>query len=234
MMKIAICDDEPKICSLYRAKVRSIMREHKKEASVETFHKPLEFLAALKEREYQMILLDIDMPKLDGLQLAEQMQTLQRKPLLIFVTNQDALVYQTFQYHPFSFIRKSYLEEELETVLMQALEELAGRQSRYTFRSEKETVSLLLSEILYLEAEGNYILIHAKGNIYRFRETLTNVERELKPKGFVRIHKGFLVNQEAVYRIGSDEVTLLNQERLPIGRSNKEQAKERLMRYLLT
>lgn len=233
-MKIAICDDEPKICSLYQTKVQSIMQEHKTEASVETFHKPLEFLAALKEREYELILLDIDMPKLDGLQLAEQMQTFQRKPLLIFVTNQDALVYQTFQYHPFSFIRKSFLEEELEAVLMQALEELAGRQSRYTFRCEKETVSLLLSEILYLEAEGNYILIHAKGHIYRFRETLTNVERELNPKGFVRIHKGFLVNQEAVYRIGSDEVTLSNQERLPIGRSNKEQAKERLMRYLLT
>lgn len=234
LIKIAICDDEPKICSLYQTKVQFILKEHGTEASIDTYAQPLEFLEALKVQEYDLMLLDIDMPEMSGLQIAEKIQELPKKPLLIFVTNQDALVYQTFLYHPFSFIRKSFLDEELEIVLFQALKELAGRKIRYTFRCEKETVSLLLHEILYLEAEGNYIQLHTRDGIYRFRETLASVERELEQQGFVRIHKGFLVNQEAVYRIGSDEVILLNKERLPIGRSSKEQAKERLMRYLLT
>ena len=233
MIKIAICDDEPKICSVYQTRVQFILKGQKIKSSIDIYTQPLEFLEALKAKAYDIILLDIDMPELSGLQLAEKIQGLPGKPLLIFVTNQDALVYQTFLYHPFSFIRKSFLEEELETVLLQAVKEVSGRKIRYTFRCGKETVSLLLSDILYLEAEGNYIRLHTQDTDYRFRETLANVERELEPQGFVRIHKGFLVNQEAVYRIGSDEVTLFDQERLPIGRSNKEQVKERLTRYLL-
>lgn len=137
MIKIAICDDEPIICSLYQTKVQFILKEHESEASIDTYTQPLKFLEALKVQEYDLILLDIDMPEISGLQLAEKIQELPKRPLLIFVTNQDALVYQTFLYHPFSFIRKSFLEEELETVLLQAWKELAGRKIRYIFRCEK-------------------------------------------------------------------------------------------------
>lgn len=233
MLKIAICDDEIRICKLYREKVQLFMGEKGIKADINVFSEPQAFLENLQKQSYNIILLDIDMPQISGLEIAKEMKQLQQKSLLIFVTNQDALVFETFQYHPFSFIRKSLLEEELYLVLCQAVEELANRQSRYTFKCEKETVTVLLADILYLEAEGNYIMLHTKQAAYRIRETMTHVERALAPKGFVRIHKGFLVNQEAVFRIGNDEITLENGAVLPIGRSNKEQTKETLMRYLM-
>lgn len=233
MLKIALCDDELKICGLYRDKIQRWMEENGIESAISIYSKPQEFLTDLQKTAYSLVFLDIDMPGISGLQIAGEMKSMAQRPLLIFVTNQDALVYQTFQYHPFGFIRKSFLGEELSVVLGQAVEELRNRQRRYTFKCEKETITVQLSDIMYLEAEGNYIMLHAKETVYRIRETMTNVEKELETKGFVRIHKGFLVNEEAVYRIGSDDVTLADGVVLPIGRSNKEQAKEKLMRYLM-
>lgn len=233
MLNIAICDDEAVICRLYQEKVQNIMDQQGIPVKISIFSNPKEFLEGMKNRRNQLLLLDIDMPGISGLEIAEKMQGLAAKPLIIFVTNQDALVYQTFQYHPFGFIRKSFLEEELAGVLGQAVQELRNRQVKYIFKFENQTTAIRLSDLMYLEAEGNYLMLHTKEQVYRIRDTMARAEKELEDRGFVRIHKGFLVNQEAVYRIGNDEITLMDRTVLPIGRSNKEQAKERLMRFLM-
>ncbi len=233
-LKIAICDDEASICDLYREKTADYMQRRGVMAKIATFQDSVAFLNKLYEEEFGLILLDIDMPGMTGLEIAEKMQTLPYKPLLVFVTSQDALVYETFQYHPFSFIRKSFLEAELEKVLGQALCELQSGQRKFVFRNGKETVGVLLSDISYFEAEGNYIIMHTASGVYRLRDTMTRLECELEKKGFVRIHKGFLVNQEKVYKLGNEEVVLADGATLPIGRSNREQTKEKLMRYLFS
>lgn len=233
-LKIAICDDEQSICDLYKEKIADFFTRQSVKANIETFHNPVVFLNHLYEAEYGLILLDIDMPGLTGLEVAEKMQNLPYKPLLVFVTNQDAMVYETFQYHPFGFIRKSFLEAELESVLLQALAELQGRQQKFVFKNGRETVAVPLSDICYFEAEGNYIMMHTKQIVYRLRDTMTRLEKELEMRGFVRIHKGFLVNQEMVYKLGNEEIVLSGGGVLPIGRSNKEQAREKLTRYLFS
>lgn len=233
MLHIAICDDENRICELYCDSIQAILYKEKKIADISCNSNSRQFFETLEYANYDIVFLDIDMPDISGLQIAEEMMKLSKKPLLIFVTNQDALVYQSFQYHPFGFIRKSYFDNEIEDVLLCAIKEILKENTRYTFRYESETISLLLSEILYLEASGNYLIIHTKNDKYRNRDTMTNVEIELSSKGFIRIHKGFLLNQETVFRISSDSVTLSDGTILPIGRSKKEFVKQRLTRYLI-
>jgi DNA-binding LytR/AlgR family response regulator len=233
MLHIALCDDENKICELYQSKLKAILDKEHIGAVVTSHCDSKQFLENLHHTAYDIVFLDIDMPGITGLQLAEKMMAFDKKPLLVFVTNQDALVYQSFQYHPFRFIRKSYFDDEIEGVLLNAIEEIRKKDNRFVFRHESETISLAVSEIMYFEASGNYLILHTKANTYRCRETMTKVENELSKKGFLRIHKGFLLNQEAVFRIGNDDVTLLDGKVLPIGRSNKEVVKQKLMRYLI-
>lgn len=75
--------------------------------------------------------------------------------------------------------------------------------------------------------------LFTSGGEYRFRDTLSAVENTLADSGFIRIHKGFLVNQSAVKILLSDEAELINGVRIPIGRSYAEIAKKQLMRYML-
>lgn len=232
-MNIAICDDEQKICEIYFDKVRMITKNIGILIDIIVFNEPDKLLKSLSEEHYDIVLLDIDMPYINGLQVAEEMEKKNYETILIFITNQDALVYQSFQYHPFGFIRKSHIDDELEHVLVHAIEKINVKRKRFCFRQDLELVSLVISDILYFEADGNYLMVHTREQIYRCRTTITKTEAELQHNGFIRIHKGFLINQEAVYRIGNDEIMLINHNTLPIGRKNKNEIKQKIMRCLM-
>lgn len=232
-MNIAICDDERKICELYSEKVAAITNSISIVSDITLFTTPVKLLSSLSNINYDIILLDIDMPDMDGMQAAHEMERMNCEALLIFITNQDALVYKSFKYHPFGFIRKSHIDEELGQVITQAATKVYAKRKRFCFRLESGLVSLLISDILYFEADGNYLKVRTNEHTYRFRSTITKAEVELSSHGFVRIHKGFLLNQEAIYRLGNDEVILMNHEALPIGRKNKNEIKQKLMGYLM-
>lgn len=231
MLRLAICDDERRFCESGCVLVQKILG---KEAAVQMYTDAKRCLADLRQNMYDIVLLDIDMPELSGMEIAAALQKQDKKPILIFVTSQDSLVYESFRYHPFSFIRKDYIQEELEPVLREAKEKWERSRKRYTFRCENKMVSLFLQDIFYIEAKGNYLEIHGRDGIYRIRETLAAAQEELASFGFVRIHKGYLVNQEAVYTVGSDICLLTDKTELPIGRSYRESARETLMRYMMS
>ena len=228
-MKIFICDDELKILSDISAKVRSLLPE----ADISEFTGGNALLEAICENSCDILLLDIDMPEISGLDIASRLTDPANKPLLVFVTSHDELVYDSLQFHPFGFVRKSYMDKELPRILADCVSELKSREKHFCFHTASADVKLQLDEIMYFESDGNYLKLFVKDGVYRFRDTLSAVDNTLSDSGFIRIHKGFLVNQAAVKMLASDEAELINGVRIPIGRSYGEAAKKQLMRYML-
>ncbi len=229
MPTVFICDDESRILSDIAEKVKSELAD----AEISMFSNGFKLLERLSEAKCDILLLDIDMPELNGLEIAAKLGVLPEKPLLIFVTSHDELVYDSLQFHPFGFVRKGYLEKELPKILADCVQEINCREKNFCFHANNSEIKLLLDDILYFEAEGNYLKLFAKSGEYRFRETITAVENALWESGFVRVHKGFLLNQSAVKILSSDKAELIDGTLLPIGRSYGENAKKRLMRYML-
>jgi len=228
-MQVFFCDDEPGMLSVLAEKVQEYLPESKAEG----FTDGISLLKALQKKDCDILLLDIDMPEMNGLDVAKCLEGLRVKPFLIFVTSHDELVYDSFHYHPFGFIRKSHLEEELEKVLKDCCLEMANREKHFCFHSASADVRLDLQDILYFEADGNYLKVFTKEACYRFRETLLAVENALSMDGFVRVHKGFLINQAAVRMIGRGDVELINGSHIPFGRMYLEAAKKRLKKYIV-
>lgn len=229
MPNVFICDDEPRIMFEIAAKVKSELLA----ADISTFSSGVKLLENLTEEKCDILLLDIDMPELDGLEIAARLGALSEKPLLIFVTSHDELVYDSLQFHPFGFVRKGYLEKELPKILTDCVREINCREKHFCFHTNNSEIKLTLDDILYFEAEGNYLRLFAKSGEYRFRETITAVENALRENGFVRVHKGFLLNQSAVKILSSDKAELVDGTLIPIGRSYGENARKRLMRYMI-
>lgn len=202
------------------------------ESDVRTFSSGAALLACLQTDACDILLLDIDMPDITGMEIAGQLSLLEKRPLLVFVTSHDELVYDSFCYHPFAFLRKSSFDREIKAALDDCMRELQHRERHFCFRWEGKRVCLLLSEIFYFEAEGNYLMVFSKMGQYRFRSTITSVENTLAGCGFIRIHKGFLINQAAVRLLGAKEVELLDGTMLPVGKSYAKTAEEQFLRYL--
>lgn len=228
-MQIFLCDDEPQILKDIENRIKLVKRE----CQVTSFSNGEILLEALRSSSCDVLFLDIDMPEISGLDIAERLDGLPQKPLLVFVTSHDELVYDSLQFHPFGFIRKSHFDAEIEKLLRDCAQELAAKERHFTFKSGNENVRIKLSEILYFESDGNYLKLYAKDQEYRLRDTVTAVENTLSANGFIRLHRGFLVNQEAVKMLGAEEAELVNGAKVPIGRNYAQEAKSRLMRYML-
>jgi len=227
-MKIYICDDEEKILQDLSALVIACCPDSR----IWTFSSAIELVKNLSKQDCDILLLDIDMPEMNGMEAAQRLLKLQKKPILVFVTSHDELVYESFQYHPFGFIRKRFYKEELPKLLEECMEELKKQVRHFCFRGDGKNIRLLLSDIFYFEADGNYLKVFTKQNHYRFRSTMTAAENTLQSCGFIRIHKGFLVNQEMVKTINAEETELLDGTRLPMGKAYVESARRRIMRYM--
>lgn len=229
-MQILLCDDEPQMLSDIAKKVSECLPD----SNVRTFSSGMELLGCLETEPCDILLLDIDMPDITGLEIARRLAPREKRPLLLFVTSHDELVYDSFQFHPFAFLRKSCFDTEIAGVLADCVRELDFKERHFCFRSEGNRIRLFLSDILYFEAEGNYLKLFSKTGQYRFRSTIASVENTLTDCGFIRIHKGFLVNQAAVRLLNSEKAELSDGTTLPIGKNYAKTAKEQLLRYMKT
>lgn len=224
-MNIYICDDEPAILNLISETICSYVPD----SSVQTFTSGIELMKQLQMNSCDILFLDIDMPVLTGMDIAKQLNELDVKPLRVFVTSHDELVYESLQYHPFGFIRKTHLQEEIERILLDCKDEIYSKNKHFCIKTAGQEMKLLLSDILYFEADSNYLKVYTKEMMYRFRSTLTAVENTLQKDGFLRVHKGFLVNVDAVKILKKDELELFSGAHIPIGKSYAEVTKKKLL-----
>lgn len=232
MIKVAFCDDEAKILEDLSQRVINEFKSNKCEIDLYTTVNSMELLEHLKASTIDILFLDIDMPRLSGMDIAETLLNSEINTLLVFVTGQDALVYKSFKYHPFGFIRKTYFDEEISSVVKGLIEELRKNADTFSFKANDSVNRVKIKDILYFESESNYLNLHTKDFVYKFRSTLSAMENELSVKGFIRTHKGFLVNQEHIFSVKTDTVVLDNNDILPIGRTNRDTIKARIMRYM--
>lgn len=228
-MRIYICDDEQKMADNLAGRIAAQLPS----ADVQVFYHGSDLWQCMGENKCDLVFLDIDMPDISGLDIASKMSELPYKPLLVFVTSHDELVYDSLKFHPFGFIRKHMLNGELGEVLEDCARTIRGSMSSFSFMTVEGKRKVALHSILYFEADGNYLKLYTGQNQFRFRDTLYAVEQALQDRGFVRVHKGFLVNQAAVELLGKEELILVNQERIPIGKRYGETARTVLMRYML-
>ena len=226
-MKIAVCDDENKIVE----EITSYIKKDFPMSEVRKYSNGESFLAASEERP-EVLLLDIDMPGISGMEVAAALTREKVSTLIVFVTAHDELVYDSFKYHPFAFVRKKFLEEELKTVLSDCEKQLVSRNKNFVFQNASKLVTLAQSDILYFEGQANYLAIHTTSDEYKMRSTMAGVENELEDSDFLRIHKGFLVNLEHIRVLKTEELELDNGTVLPIGKSYSEAAKKSILKYM--
>lgn len=230
-IKIAICDDEEIIAYAIEKLCLAWADKNSTELLIETYDNSVVFLNALKQTVFDIILLDIDMPVFTGFDIASQLSQMSNSSLIIFVSNHESLVYESFKYKPFDFIRKSNLEKDLNISLDRGKTEVSRISHRILFKSGGNEFLIKISDILYFETQGNYLNLYTTEKIYTSRSSMKEMEQELESKSFVRIHKGFLVNINQIEVFNNSEITLKNKKILPMGRTFSENAKKKIIEY---
>lgn len=236
MIQIAICDDDICAATNIKEECKKILNG-RKDIKYLLMNSPEKILTIIKTQEIDILLLDIEMPKYDGFTIAEYLNRYNKKTIIIFVTNKDMYVYESFKYNPHRFIRKSYLNE-MEEALTSAIELIDSSQEKFLVEaSSKLKYEVNTNDIVYFESIHNNVkIVTIKGTNY-FRSTLKNVEEKLNKNGFIRIYSSIIINLKYLYYIDKKSmiVEMLynnNIERLPYSRSCQKRLYEAYKLFL--
>lgn len=235
MYHIVICDDEKEILDDILRKVRSCFDENNITARYTGIDDSRKLMECIGSEKIDVLFLDIDMPYHNGMDIAGYINEQGIQTILIFITSHDALVYQTFAYRPFGFIRKTHIDQEIDELVKRVHNELLESKQELVIRKGQEIIRVLIKDIIYIEAEKNYLILRTCDDMIRIRETLANVSDELRGKGFIRCHKGYLVHAEYIEKMSNSEIILRAGSEsisLPVGRSYEKEVRKQILEML--
>ncbi len=225
MLRCLIVDDEPSAREILSAYIRDTPQL---ELSGEC-NDALEAMDFLGKHPVDLLFLDINMPRLSGISFIKSRTQL---PAVIITTAYDEYALEGYELDvvdyllkPFSFERFLKAVEKME----KRLHPLTTNQNFLLVRSDKKTYKIPYADILYIESLGDYVIIQTHSQKLTTYETLKNLEEQLVPHHFMRVHKSFLVSLDKVDYMEGNMLVIQGHE-IPIGGSYKEEVVNRFTR----
>ena len=229
-VKIAICDDE----AAGRESVERMCRAFFEEKERFVGMPDIQVFASGKEMaasggDYDILLLDIEMPEQDGIDIKEYYETNRKRTRIIFTTSHRERVLEAFGKNVVSFLVKPLCKESFQKAMEKALSDLCGLVLE--IEENGETFLIPVKQIKYIEAQDKYTLAVTETGEYLMRRTMKFWESALPCQDFVRIHKSYLINLEYFDKKG-DEVRLDKGKAVTISRLRKNGIMEKYKEFL--
>jgi two-component system, LytTR family, response regulator len=235
-LRIAVVDDEP----LARAVLCEFLASEPNVEVVAQCANGFEAVKAVSELAPDLLLLDVQMPKLDGF---EVLDLVGRDVAVVFTTAYDQYALRAFEVHAVDYLLKPISAERLSEALVRVRERLGrgeraastgaiaaaakpreGHAHRVLVRDGPRVHVIPVDTIDYVQAQDDYVCFRSEGKDYLKEQTLADTEATLDPARFVRIHRSYLLNLARLVRVDQDErenrvAVLTDGRRLPVSRA---------------
>ncbi len=226
MIKIAVCDDNKD----FAESVCSVLSSEYKDCCVDCYSDGAVLMKSIADKqEYDIYILDIEMPKVSGMKIARAIRDYQKNAVIIFLTGYIKYAVDSFELNIFRFIPKDEIKKRLIRAIDDALK-LVDTDERFYIADNK--IKLYVKDILYVKKNKNDVVFcTCKGEISEKKKSLQNVMESLKSRRFVMIERGYIANIVHIERIENNNAVISNGDVLPIGRRRMKELKETILNY---
>lgn len=200
MLKALVVDDEAPA----RSELRFLLGEAGGVEVVGEAGNAMEALQLIKAIPYDVIFLDIQMPGLTGVQLAETLSAHPRPPAIVFVTAHSEHAVKAFEVKATDYLVKPVELERLKQAIARltpVAEQAPARVDRILVEKAGKKLLIAVEDILFIMAKDDYSYLHTSGERYLSTMSLASLETKLEPAGFFRIHRRYLVNLSCVKEV---------------------------------
>ena len=214
VLRVVIVDDEP----LVRHRIRELLKSHPDLEIVGEARNGTEAIETITIQQPDLLFLDVQMPDMDGFEVLTALDS-DSLPLVIFVTAYDEHALRAFEVHAIDYLMKPFDSKrfakaldhaKLQTTvtkgrdtsriikLLESVKPKTGYLERFVIKTGETVQFVRAVDVDSIEAEGNYVRLRVGNSAYLLRETLNNIESQVDPRLFVRIHRSTIVNMDRV------------------------------------
>jgi two-component system, LytTR family, response regulator len=250
MIHAIVADDEV----LARQKLRQLLKDERDIEIVGESATALETIELVRTAKPELLFLDIHMPGMDGFDVIGTLESQSDTavPRIIFTTAYDQYAVRAFEVNAVDYLLKPFTHERLRTATQKVREQFQTKQqevstgnsalapaafytNRIIFKSRGRILFLSVSDIRWIGAEGNYVRLCTASEAHLLRETMAHLEERLDPRGFLRVHRSFMVNLKYVKEVrregtGDSVIVMDSGHKVALGRSYRASLNSQLHR----
>lgn len=231
-LKIAICDDDALQREYLRELLATWAKRNRHLVTVKTYSGAKPFLFDYDGgQDFDILLLDIEMPEINGIEIAKQVRAENSAVQIIFVTGYYQYFSDGFDVSALHYLLKPIDGAKLYPVLDKAVDNLSYRQRSVLISTPDGEHKVSLADICFAEAENVYVNVHTTRGTYRTRMTLSRFSEQLDDT-FFKVHRSYTVSLKYIKKITRNEVTMTGGETVPLSRGMYDALHSALIKYL--
>ena len=234
-MRIAICEDNREHAEILAGMVNHWAKKEDMQVSIGYYQSAEQFLFCMKdELPYDLAFLDIQMSKINGLQLARMIREEDRLIFLVFTTALKKYAPKGYEVSAFRYLIKPLQEDEVFQALTTASQMLEVRKKEAIIVTQGDkSRRVFMDDIYYIEVDNHHIILHLRDETIRFKSKLKEFETQFKEPQFCKCHRSYIVNMKYTGRISREGVEIDGKRTLPISRSQWEALNHCYMEYYM-
>lgn len=233
-MKIAVCDDDSQELERISALIDTYKRESKVPLTYKTFRSATELISSMGSSDYDILLLDILMPGINGMQAAHEIRAFDAGVKIAFLTSSPEFAVESYAVKAYDYILKPVSKDKLFSILDAVIAEELKPLEGLTVKTQSGITRILFSRLAFVEIMNKKLYFHlADGSVREVSASLASFEEDLLARAeFVKVHRSYIVNLWQVGELRSKELITHAGKTVPISRLLYGKVREAYMRHL--
>ena len=233
-MRIAICDDDKRELLQIVTLVESFRHERKAELTYTSFQNATDLLVSMESGDYDLLLLDVLMPGVNGMQAAREIREHNSRTEIVFLTSSPEYAVESYSVRAHHYLLKPATEDKLFPVLDRLLDNFKKPEDALRIRMQSRVFSLPYSKMEYVEVNAKTLFFYlTDGGVRDVPGSLADYEQVLlKRPGFMKVHRSYLVNLQWVQELRQGELLTVGGRRVPVSRTAYPQVRTAFTQFL--
>lgn len=233
-LRIAICDDDNRDLLLIASMLESYRHVRKAELSYVSFQSATELLASLDSRDYDLLLLDVLMPGVNGIQAAREIRECNSRMEIVFLTSSPEFAVESYSVRAHYYLLKPATEEKLFPILDRLMSDFKRPEDALCIKTQTSVFSLPYGKIEYIEVRAKKLYFYlTDGSNREVSGSLADFERVLlKQSDFIKVHRSYLVNLQWVLELQQGALMTVTGRRVPVARTAYPQVRTAYTQFL--
>lgn len=228
-LSVAICDDDLEICSQLELFLEELLRKKSISFEIDVFYTGESLCKGLDAAEYDLIFLDIQLPKMNGVEIGHYIREARGDNLvqIAYISSQQEYAMELFYVRPIQFLIKPLQESSIEKVIDTYITITGEKAGVFQYKKGHEHHKAEIYRIMYFVRNGRKITMRTVDGTDEFYGSLESIYEWAEKERFLFIHKSYMVNCRYIKKIGYEQLVMMDGAEFPISQSRRKEIRER-------